>query len=476
MLDLIIKDALVLTMTGRGIGMIPNGAVGVKANIIECVGDSSLIAKEYKAKRVINAKGKVLLPGFINVHCHSSENRAGKGILTDLEYYLEQGYPAYEETSTIDMEIMSCKAFLLEGIKRGTTTFGDIGSHYDIISKVHDQFGVRARIAENLREMPWDIMNFIDGEYEFDRKYAQQGIDAMYRLLEKYGTDPNNRISAMVSFQALDYVTEELVVELGEAAKKYNAMIHTHMSQSPREIEQVEKRFGSRPVDAFERLGLLNENTLAAHLVYNRKSENEKAAKSGVKMAYCPCSWCEVGVSPPSAQYLHSGGVVGIGSDEAAYTGVNPVIDMKLAHLNTNVDAFNNNVATVPMSMILRMQTIEAARALGMEDQVGSLEVNKKADIIIFNPNCINMTPVLIHPLTNVPQNIVSSATGTEIETVIIDGQIIMEENVIKVVNEAEIIEQIQALAQESSVGAAAYFKKLAFSEIIDRQRWFEQQ
>jgi 5-methylthioadenosine/S-adenosylhomocysteine deaminase len=166
---------------------------------------------------------------------------------------------------------------------------------------------------------------------------------------------------------------------------------------------------------------------------------------------------------------------VGIGSDEAAYTGVNPISDMKSAHLNSNVDAFHNNVPNVPMSIILRMHTIEAAKALGMGNQIGSLEPNKKADMIILNPNTVNMTPVLVHPLTNVPQNIVSSATGTEIETVIIDGRIVMEDHVVKTADEAEIIAQAQTLAQQSAEDAAAYFGRLPFSEVLERQRWFEQ-
>lgn len=475
MLDIMVKNAIVLTMAGKGIGLIKDGAIGIKGNTIVCVDDTVCLEKQHKAKRVIDAKGKILLPGFIDTHCHSYYGVMCRGILTDLEFFLEQGIAAYDATLDIEKSKASCRAHLLEGMKRGITTFSDMGSHYDVLTQIHEEFGVRARIAEQMRELPWDIKEFLGGDYQFDRKYAQPSIDAMNRLLDRYGTDPNEKISVMVSFQALDYVTEELVVELREIAKKRGAMIHTHMAQSTYECEQVEKRYGARPVETFERLGLLNENTLAAHLVYNTREENEKAAKSGLRMAYCPYSWGEVGCTPPSAQFVYHGGTVGLGTDEAAYTSVNPMSNMKTGHLSANVDGFKNDMPNVSMSLILRMHTIEAARALGMEKQIGSLEPGKRADLILLDPNTINMLPILIQPLTNIPQNIVSAASGNEIEMVMIDGQIVVEDRVVKTADEKAIMEETQRLAQAAAEDAAAYFEKLESSEVLDRQRWFEE-
>ena len=279
----------------------------------------------------------------------------------------------------------------------------------------------------------------------------------------------------MVSFQALDYVTDELVLELREVARKHKAMIHTHLAQSTYECDQVEKRFGMRPVDMFEKLGILNENTLAAHLVYNTQAENEKAAKSGLNFVSCPNSWGEVGCIPPTAQYLYHNGSVGMGSDEASYTGVSAFSDMKSGHLSANVDAFNNHVPNVPLSMVLRAHTVGSAKVLGMEKQIGSLEPGKKADMIIINPNAINMLPILISPLTNIPQNLVCAATGNEVETVIIDGKIIMENRVMKTADEEKIMRETQAAAEEAAKDAAAYYEKLPEAEVLIRQRWFEE-
>ncbi len=474
MLDLIIKNAVVLTMAGKGVGLIKKGAVGIKDSEIVCVDDADVIAKQFRAEREIDGSGKILLPGMVDTHCHSYYGNLCRGVLTDLEFFLEQGLAGYQNTLTVEDERIACRAFLMEGVKRGTTTFCDMGSGYDVLAGVHEEFGVRARVAEQIREVPWDMTEFLEGDYPFARRNAEAGLKSMRHLLDTYGTDPSERISAMVGFQALDYVSEELVLELREIARKRHAMIHTHLAQSPYELRQVEKRFGMRSVDAFEKLGLLNEQTLAAHLVYNEKWENEKAAKSGMKMAYCPCSWCEVGVSPPSAQYLHFGGTVGIGTDESAYTGINPFTNMKIAHLNTNIDAWHNQVPNVPMSMFLRMHTIEAANALGMGSWIGSLEPGKKADLILINPKTINMTPMLLEPLTNIPQTLVCASAGTEVEIVIIDGRVIVEDGTMKCVDEEELMAQTQRTAQKAAEAAAEYYKKMPSSEVLERQRWFE--
>ena len=173
MLDLILKNAVVLTMKGKGIGLIKDGAVGVKGSTIKYVDDSTTLTKLYNAKRTIDASGRILMPGLINAHCHSYYGTLTRGVLTDLEFFLEQGLAAYMDTMDIKKQIISCKAFLLEGIKTGTTTYGDQGANYDVLVNIHEEMGVRARVSESMREMPWDISEFLGGEYAFDRKYAE---------------------------------------------------------------------------------------------------------------------------------------------------------------------------------------------------------------------------------------------------------------------------------------------------------------
>lgn len=456
-------------MAGGKASIIPDGAIGIKGNTIHCVGDSHLIINEYKSERVIDAKGKIVLPGFINVHTHSAAG-IGKGILTGLRYYLEQGAAGYSQASTLETRLASARMHVLEGIKRGYTTFCDNNFAMSVIAQVHEQFGTRARIAEGVREMHWDYRSQLGEIYTFDRKYAEAGIKGTHDLLEKYGTDPDNRISAMVSFQALDYNSEELVVELGELAKKHNAMIHTHVAQSPFEVEQCKKRFGMTPVDVLEKLGMLNENTLGAHMVYNTPEDTKKAAKSGMKMCYCPNSFTLAGGVPPAAMYANEGGTVGIGSDECAYSCVNPIADMRSGLIRANIGAKLAGIPPVKIFRIFQMSTIDAAKTIGIEKQAGSLEPGKKADIIIFNPDVINMKPVILTPMVNFMQNIVLAATGEEVETVIIDGKIVMEDRKVLTADEESIKKEAQEAGQDAAIKAYEYYKNLPQSEVLGLQ------
>ncbi|MDR2089854.1 MAG: amidohydrolase family protein [Clostridiales Family XIII bacterium] len=423
----------------------------------------------------MDAGGKIVMPGFVNTHTHSYYGIMARGILTEITLFLEQGLAGYMTAMSAEKSTINTSMHVLEGIKRGTTTFCDNGTYTNHVAKVYEQCGVRARLSESIREMSWDYRDQLGEVYTFDRKYAGDSFAVMHELLDKYGTDPNDRISAMVSFQALDFVSEETVIEIRELAKKRNAMIHTHLAQSRFEIEQVEKRYGVRPVEAFERLGLLNGNTLAAHLVYNLPEENKKAAESGLKMAYCPYTFGRKGLTPPAAQFVHYGGTVGIGSDEACYTCVNPISDMKSAHVSANVDAVLHDLPKVPLYRLLRMHTVEAAQAIGLGAQTGSLEPGKKADVILLGLHAVNMQPVLISPLTNIPQNIIVAATGTEVETVLVDGKTIMENGVVKTMDENKIIGDLQKLGQEAMETARAYYEKLPSSEVLDIQNKLKQ-
>ena len=470
MLDIIIKNGIVITMAGGRAGIVPEGSVGIKDNIIKCIGDSVQIAKDYKAKEVIDAKGKFILPGFINVHAHTAGG-IGKGILSGLRYYLEHGLAGYNGTITKAASIASTKMHVLDALKHGTTTFCDNNKGMSDVVFVLDEMGVRGRVSEMIREMPWDYGSKLDEIYTFDRKYAEEGIKGMYTLLDTYGTDVNDRISTMVSFQALDYNSEDLVKELIGVARDKKAMIHTHLAQSMFEVKQCEARYGMRPVAILDKLGILNSNTLAAHMVYNTPEENKIAARSGLNMAFCPNAFTRAGGISPAAQYVSENGIVGIGSDECAYNCGNPFVDMRSGLIRGNIDAKLAQVEALRMLKVLKMATIDAAKAIGLGDQVGSLEVGKKADVVIFNPNVINMMPVLLNPLSNIVPTLVWSATGEEVETVICNGKIIVRDKVVLTADEEGIKAEVQKAAEKAALGAYEFYSNMEESEVLNLQK-----
>lgn len=466
MLDLLVKNGIVITMANGKAGVIKNGAVGIKGNSIVCVGDSSTILNEYEAKESINADGKIVMPGFVNAHTHSTTG-LGKGILVGLLHYLDQGLAGYNEGITPESQTASSKMHILEGIKRGFTTYCDTNFGSNVIVKVHEQFGSRARISELIRELPWDIRGLLSDVLKFDRSYSERYIAATHELLDKYGTDTNSRISAMVSFQGLDYCSEQLILEIRDLARSRNAMIHTHIAQSDFEVNQCVMRWGKRPVDVFEEMEMLNSNTIGGHMTLNTPEENTRAAQSGVALLTTPTSYAYKGTLSPIAQYINAGGLVAIGSDECAYSCVNPFVDMRVANSHANTGARLAGLPMVKVFKILQMITIDAAKAIGLGDQVGSIEVGKKADIIIFNQNDITMVPFLIDPMINFINNLVTSATGNEVETVIIDGKLVVKDRKVLTVNEDDVIAEAQYEGQKAAEKAYKYYRTLPESEVL---------
>lgn len=463
MLDLIIKNGLILTMAHEKAGLIFDGAVGIKGNRIECVGDSMEICREYDAKETLDASWKIVMPGFVNAHTHSTTGLA-KGLLLDLKFYLEQGLAGYNEGITSQSQIASSKMHLLDGIRHGITTYCDTNFGSNVIAGVHEEFGTRCRISELIRELPWNVRN-IDGIYKFQRSYAEPYMEASRYLLDRYGVDPDNRISAMVAFQGLDYCSEELILMIRGLARSYGAMIHTHIAQSDSEMEQCNLRWGKRPVAVFDELGMLDKMTIGGHMTRQPREDTTLAAARGVALLSTPTSYSYA--LSPIAAYLADGGTVAIGTDECAYSMVNPFAEMRVAKYHANIGAHIAGVELVKTFKILKMMTVDAARAIGLGDQVGSLESGKKADIILFNPNTVTMLPLLTRPLVNFINNFVTAASGDEVETVIIDGKFIMRDRELVHLDEKAILEEVQYEGQKASEKAYDYYKTLPDSEVL---------
>ena len=474
-LDLLIQDGVVLTMTGRATGMISNGAVGIKGNSIVCVGDSHSIKKEYRAERVIEAKGKVIMPGMINVHTHSI-GILNKGIVVDIEHLLTEGLPGYLKSFTPENKIWNVRLHLLEGIKNGMTTICDSSMDLGTLGHIHDEVGIRARLSNNIREMDWFYHDQLGEEYRFDRKYAEAAIKDTVTILERYGTNPEERISCMVCFQALDYVSRELVLEIKELARKHSAMLHIHLAQRRHEVEQVVRYYGKRPVEVLDDFGLLNSNTLAAHMTYNTFEENMKAARAGVNLAFCPTSWADEDVIPPAAEFVSVGGTVGLGTDSGTFSGVNMFDQLKVGTTlaSHSAVAHAHGIPRIPAWKILRMATIEGAQAIGIDKQTGSLEPGKRADIILLDLGSLSLTPTLIEPMTNIVQNIAYSGTGNEVETVIVDGKMIMENRKVLTMDEQLVLSEAQKQAQTATEAAYKFYKNLPSSEVLEQQSFYK--
>jgi 5-methylthioadenosine/S-adenosylhomocysteine deaminase len=454
--DILIKNGHVLTMEGIGVGFIENGAVAIKGNKIQAVGETTEIERNYKADRVIDATNKLIMPGLIDAHIHTGI-AIFRGVAQDMSNWMQKGLWPFQKHLKPEESKLGSMVNIIEGIKAGTTTFGDYDGRMDLIVENYKKIGARARIAELVNEIPDNIGDLPVGElYEFNSSIGEEKFKRNLDLFSEHHGTENDRISVILGPHGPDMMSLELLKEIQNYGEKLNTKLHMHVAQGDREIHQMEKRYGKRSIAFLEEHGFLNERLLAVHLTEATDNETVQVAKSGAKMIYCSGSIGIIdGMVPPVHAFLEAGGTACLGSDQAPGNNCNNMFnEMKFAAILNKVKLQDPRVFNATQS--LRMATIEAAKVMGIAHEVGSLKEGKKADVILLNLEDPSFFPVLTKPIRNIVPNLVYSARGHEVETAIIDGNVVMENRVILTINEQEAIAEAQKAAENIAIRAEA--------------------
>lgn len=450
-LDLIIHGGYVITMEGPGTGIINRGAVGIKGNKIVAVGEEQDVMSRYTAHRYIAAKGKAVMPGFVNVHMHTgdaivrscAQDLPGKiwrfkGILPLLGVARDEDFAAASRLN------------IVEALHSGITTFGDYYSPMTEIVKNHIQLGTRAVVSGMINELPPDVSVVeVDQLIPLDPAVGQRKLADNRKLVQEYHESFGGRITCRYGPHSAAMCSEEMLREIKHLADQDGVGIFTHLVQTKEEVTQTRLRTGKAPVALLESLGYLNKKLLAAHMTYASLDEVELVARSGAALALCSTSISVVrGALPPAQEFAGFGGCVGLGTDQACNC-TNMFDEMKYAAL---IHKYKNHDATIfPSWKILRMATIEAARALCMEDTIGSLREGKLADLIILDLSGPQMNPIYERPIRNLVPNLVYSALGNEVESVMIDGNFVIENGRLTTGDEGAIISAVNRAAARIS-------------------------
>lgn len=425
--DLLIIHGIVITMRGEGTGIINDGAVAVQGNAICAVGETAEILKGYDGHRVIDATDRAVMPGLIDCHSHSSMGIA-RGTAQDIDNWLYKGMFPIQANLDEDATQIGSLIEIAESVLNGTTTIGDYGDLSEIVLQNHLKVGNRCVMTELIHEMPRDIYRYDPMDtFPFDPGVGEEKFASTRKLVEQYHGRDGGMVTCMVGPQAANMCSLPLLQELYEYARKNELDVHIHVSQSHRENIQCEKRYGVRAIPFLEKNGLLGPQVLAAHISHAKPEEVRTMAEHGCRMVLCSnCMALINGTVPPAAEYIELGGTVGLGSDQAPGNNRNNMfLEMKVGDLLNKCKAGNGTA--FPAWRMLRLGTIDSARALHMEDQIGSLEVGKKADLIILNLLHPHMTPIILSPVRNIVPNLIYSADGREVETVIVDGNVIVD-------------------------------------------------
>ncbi|MDP4109527.1 MAG: amidohydrolase [Bacillota bacterium] len=449
MTDIIIHGGSVITMErDDGTGIINNGAVAIKGDKIVAVGETADIMRDYKAERYIDATGKVVMPGFIDAHMHS-DMALMKGLAQDSNNWMQSCVWPYTEVITTDEVKNGSMVFLMEALRAGTTTFCDYHEYvYDIVEN-YKALGVRACLAQAIQALAPNASDIPIGElYPLENKYEDVGYQKNLKLINEYHMYKDGLITGMLGPMAPDRVTKEMMLEVNETSKKYNIGMHMHLSCGTREINQMEKRYGRRSIPLLDDMGLINERMIGVHLSVATDEELEHFAKKGGAMVLCSGSEAIIdGNVPPAFEFSKSSSRLALGSDQTAGGNTSNMFnEMKFTAI-LNKCKFGDPTV-FPAWKVLRMATIDGARAMGLGDMVGSLKPGKKADMIIVDFQKPTLTPLLFDPIRNIVPNLVYAANGSEVETSIINGEIVMENREFTRVNEKELIDAANASAR----------------------------
>ncbi|WP_083390456.1 amidohydrolase [Cytobacillus pseudoceanisediminis] len=452
--DLIIQNAHILTMEGKGVGYIENSSIAIKGNLIQEIGNADDIKRNYKADRIIDATNKLVVPGFIDAHIHTGI-AIFRGVAQDMSNWMQKGLWPFMKHLKPEESVKGSMVNIIEGIKSGTTTFCDYDGRMDLIVENYKKIGARARIAELVNEIPDNVGDIPVGElYPFNPSIGNAKLKRNLEIFEKHHGSENGRITAILGPHGPDLMSLELLNEIKEYGEKLDTKLHMHVAQGDREVDQMMKRYGKRSVDFLEEHGFLNKRLIAVHLTEATNEETKRIARSGAGMVYCAGSIGIIdGLVPPVYHFSQSGGIACLGSDQAPGNNCNNMInEMKFAAILNKVKLADPRVFNATMA--LRMATIEAAKVMGIDHEVGSIRKGKKADMIIINLQDPSFFPIYTKPIRNIVPNLVYSARGHEVETSIIDGQIIMENREILTIDETTAISEAQKAADQIAIRA----------------------
>lgn len=385
------------------------------------------IPKDFIPDKIILGDGFITMPGIINSH-----NHAGMTVLRSiaddlpLQTWLEEEIWPREGKLTAEDVYYATMHSIIEMIKSGTTSFLDMYFYEDYVAKAVDESGVRAALS----------LALIEGGLHDDSNFEKS-----ISLIENFHKKGDGRITVMLGPHAPYTNSKEHLTEVAKVAEKYNVGVHIHIAESEHEFNMYSKQ-GQTPVEAVLETGLFNNHVAAAHCVHLTDGDIKILKDHNVSVLNNPTSNLKLGNGFARIKDLLEVGVnVSLGTDGvASNNNQNMFEEMHLAALINK--GINKNPTVLDANQVLRMATINGAKALLIDDEVGSIEIGKTADVILINRNKTHLVPN-----NNTVSNLVYSAQASDVDTVIVNGQIIMEDRKILTINETKIINAVEEIA-----------------------------
>lgn len=424
--DLLLTNGKILTLS-PGSKPISEGALAIVDGRIVAVGAKAQVESFFEAAKTIDARGGLIMPGLVNAHTHAAM-ALFRGLADDLplKTWLGHIFPAEQKWLSKDFVYWGTLLAIAEMIRSGTTTFADGYFFEEQAALAVQQSGVRAFLGQGILDFPTP-----------DSPTPAETLKRIEAFIETHSG--SSLIHPTLFPHSVYTCSPGLLRRCRDIADRYGVPLIIHLAETKTEVDEVLRKYGRTPVNQMENLELLSPSLIACHCVWLTGPEMDLLARRGVKVVHNPESNMKLasGVAPVP-ELLARGVTVGLGTDGCAS--------------NNNLDLFREmdsaaklhkvhrlDPTAMPARVVLEMATLGGAKVLGLEKEIGSLEVGKKADIII-----LDLLRPHLRPMYNIVSNLVYSAAGADVRDVIIDGRLVMQDRKLLTIDEETVLQKVE--------------------------------
>jgi 5-methylthioadenosine/S-adenosylhomocysteine deaminase len=422
----LIKNTLLLPMTEEK-KVITNTNIGITDDKISFIGE---IPVDFTADKIIDGSEHVVMPGLVNSHTHIAMSLL-RNYADDLPFWdwLFGKILPVEEKFTEEHIYYGSLLSAAEMIQGGTTCFNDMYFMMEMVAKATEESGMRAILGRGIAG---------------DLQQAESGFSEMETMLTKWHKTGDGRILISIAPHAIYTCPPETLEKCLQWAKEKNLILHTHVSESKKEADECFQQHGKSPVRYLRDLGLFDVHAAAAHCVQLDEADCEILCEKRVHVLHNPISNMKLANGfAPLKMLMEKGVNIALGTDGAASNNSqNMWKEIQIASLLSK--GIHQEPTMIPAYEALKMATCNGAKALGLEKEIGSLEVGKKADLIL-----VNLDKPHLQPLHDVISTLVYSAQASDVETVIINGKIVMENRSLKTLDYPTLKRKVRELKKE---------------------------
>lgn len=430
--DILITGATVVTLDDR-LGTIEDGAVAVKEGRIAAVGPAAELARAHPELPTLNARGKAILPGFINSHTHAVL-LVLRGTVEDMSGDAIFGYMTpISFAMTPEERRALARLGCLEALRSGTTTLVEPFRHLTSYARGMVETGLRLYLSENAADAL--TLKVRHGIYEYDRDWGQGFLDRTIELIEGFHGAEDGRVQCQISAHAPDVCSPWMLGQLNDLAAKYGLTRTVHLSQSPKEVAQIREAYGRTSTEYLDDNAWLGPDVVAAHWTFCTQSDIELLAKRGVHMAHCPANSSRRGPHKVLAGDILKAGVnIVFGTDNMTEDMFQAMKIGSIIHRGGH----GGGVDPGP-EHALRAATVNGAKALGRMGDLGTLSPGKLADLVVIDLNQAHLRPII-----NLVSSLVHYGHPGCVESVMVGGRFLMKDREVLCMDEPAVIAEAQ--------------------------------